>query len=172
MSPISPAVTRYAAHAPVTPRQIEFINSLKVERRVPGTLLEEYRRLWRRNEFDANTASRMIAEMMYFPLIEKEYTKKVSLEGIHNVNGQIIKIQRSQESGYLYAKVLLQELSGKWSFTHLQGGLKLVSEATKITLEDAKKYGQLYGTCCMCGRTLTDERSIAAGIGPVCAEKV
>lgn len=172
MAPMTDAVKRYATGVPATKAQIDFINVLKAERRVPEPLLTEYRRLWKNKEFNANTASKMISEMMFFPTIEKVYTKNESLEGIHNVNGQIIKIQRSQNSGYLYAKILTEELTGKWSFTRLQGGLKLVSAATKISLADAKKYGKMYGTCCICGRTLTDEKSIAAGIGPVCAERV
>jgi hypothetical protein len=32
-------------------------------------------------------------------------------------------------------------------------------------------YGRLTGTCGACGRPLEDETSVAAGIGPVCAEK-
>lgn len=30
---------------------------------------------------------------------------------------------------------------------------------------------KLYGVCCRCGRTLTDENSISEGIGPICATK-
>ena len=33
------------------------------------------------------------------------------------------------------------------------------------------RYGQEIGSCGVCGRSLTDERSRAAGIGPVCAQK-
>jgi len=33
------------------------------------------------------------------------------------------------------------------------------------------KYGKLAGRCCSCGRELTDDDSIEAGIGPVCARK-
>jgi hypothetical protein len=40
-----------------------------------------------------------------------------------------------------------------------------------MTLDQAKAFGALYGACCNCGKTLTDERSIEAGIGPVCARK-
>lgn len=32
-------------------------------------------------------------------------------------------------------------------------------------------YGRLIGSCGVCSRTLTNPQSIAAGIGPVCAEK-
>ena len=37
--------------------------------------------------------------------------------------------------------------------------------------EVARKYGRETGMCCVCNRTLTDAESIAAGIGPICAEK-
>ncbi len=48
---------------------------------------------------------------------------------------------------------------------------KLASNPTteKLQLDEAKLFGQLYGVCCACGRLLTDENSIAAGIGPICA---
>jgi hypothetical protein len=38
-------------------------------------------------------------------------------------------------------------------------------------LEAVKEIGLATGTCCCCGRTLTDEYSIQNGIGPVCAKK-
>ena len=37
--------------------------------------------------------------------------------------------------------------------------------------EAAKAYGQRTGNCCICGRELTAEDSIARFIGPICAEK-
>jgi hypothetical protein len=33
----------------------------------------------------------------------------------------------------------------------------------------ARDYGKRTGTCCCCGRELTDPVSIANGIGPICA---
>jgi hypothetical protein len=35
----------------------------------------------------------------------------------------------------------------------------------------AKAYGIKTGTCSCCGRTLTDPKSISAGIGPICADR-
>lgn len=35
----------------------------------------------------------------------------------------------------------------------------------------AKNFGLLSGICCSCGRDLTAEDSVAAGIGPICATK-
>lgn len=37
--------------------------------------------------------------------------------------------------------------------------------------EAQKAYGKLWGVCGACGRMLEDEDSIAAGIGPICAQK-
>lgn len=47
----------------------------------------------------------------------------------------------------------------------------LPKNAVLMPLEDAKAFGRIYGFCVRCGRTLTDEESIAAGIGPVCSGK-
>ena len=54
---------------------------------------------------------------------------------------------------------------------------KLVADvkAGKLTLmtpDDAKRFGDLYGVCFKCSRTLTDPESIAQGYGPVCAGKM
>lgn len=43
-----------------------------------------------------------------------------------------------------------------------------IREDMKLTHEDAKAFGALYGMCCNCGRLLTNEVSIYLGIGPVC----
>ncbi len=41
-----------------------------------------------------------------------------------------------------------------------------------MTLEQAQEFGKLYGVCCRCAADLTDEDSIARGMGPVCAGKM
>ena len=38
-------------------------------------------------------------------------------------------------------------------------------------LESAKLYGKVTGQCGICSKTLTNPDSIAAGIGPICAQK-
>jgi len=115
--------------------------------------------------------------------------------------GEIFKVQFNKAQGdgrRLYAKRLVLELGDNagatkvvtsipmteelepgeealqvWgaTFEYASGAMRWLDGAWKMSLEEAKKFGALYGTCCVCGRTLTDEKSIAAGIGPVCAEK-
>lgn len=49
--------------------------------------------------------------------------------------------------------------------------LPVLRDLENDPLGTAKAHGKLAGRCCSCGRELTDENSIAAGIGPICAEK-
>lgn len=85
-------------------------------------------------------------------------------EGMHYVDGTVWKVQRSQH-GRLYAKELVD---GRFEYRGARP-LAALSDATMMTLEDAQEFGKLYGVCCRCAAVLTDEDSIAAGIGPVCA---
>ena len=51
-----------------------------------------------------------------------------------------------------------------------------VVEELKIIMEDpeaaSRAYGKLVGCCGVCGRKLEDEKSVAAGIGPICEAKM
>lgn len=101
-------------------------------------------------------------------------------EGIHFLpsegeRGTVLKVQRAVHgSGKLYAKRLVppppggNARDGEWVYEGRNGAFRSLSEDTLMTLEDAQEYGHLYGVCCRCGALLTDEQSIADGIGPVC----
>lgn len=104
--------------------------------------------------------------------------------GMYRMDGTIYKVQKAVHgSGYLYAKKLVKTeqtfdmqrgFKGKdgWAFEYAPGIIYKLRPEHRMTLEEAKEFGALYGTCCVCGRTLTRESSIEAGIGPVCAGKV
>jgi len=50
----------------------------------------------------------------------------------------------------------------------------IVALLTAFAADPAKvatAYGKLIGSCCFCGITLTDQRSVTVGYGPICAEK-
>ena len=88
-------------------------------------------------------------------------------EGMYRMDGRIFKVQRAiHGSGHLYAKELTTD-----GFVYAGGIVHKLNSSHRMTLEQAKEYGALYGTCCVCGIALTNEKSIAAGIGPVCATK-
>lgn len=98
-------------------------------------------------------------------------------DGIYRLpDGTIYKVQQAvHRSGWQYAKRLVVTENGTEStvsFVYEPGGISRIRPEYAITKEEAEKFGQLYGVCVLCGRTLTDEGSIAAGIGPICAGKM
>lgn len=123
----------------------------------------------------------------------KTERQPVTEDGMYRVprTGEIFKVQFNKAQGdgrRLYAKKMVGYsddgmIEGGWlagrepidgleiRFEYAAGAMKWLDASWKMTLEEAKAFGALYGTCCVCGRTLTDERSIAAGIGPICANK-
>ncbi len=101
----------------------------------------------------------------------KRYADKQRTEvedGMYALSNNVyIKIIRAVHgSGHQYAKLWQPETS-TWEM--LRGGVKLVARSgTRMTVDDAKRFGALYGQCCVCGRMLTNEESIKDGIGPIC----
>lgn len=74
--------------------------------------------------------------------------------------------------GALYVKNDDGDYLGKIIGTQYTG--KPAPALTAIAVDprgEAIKYGQRTGTCSCCGRQLTNEGSIEAGIGPICASK-
>lgn len=61
-----------------------------------------------------------------------------------------------------------KRFQGKLARQHEALAVLMGAESTK---EFGKAYAQISGNCYVCGRTLTTPESIAAGIGPICAEK-
>jgi hypothetical protein len=92
---------------------------------------------------------------------------------------EIYKVYRGQ-SGRMLAKVLVVDvhgdaahgIQGEAHFEYVGMANRFVKSDQRMTLEQAKGYGAIYGVCCVCSATLTDETSIAAGIGPVCGKRV
>jgi hypothetical protein len=93
----------------------------------------------------------------------------VTEQGMYQLpNGAIYRVQKSRESGNLYAKRLAE--SG--GFEYEQGAITRLSPADRMTLEQAKAFGVETGLCCVCGAFLTDPKSVSRGIGPVCSSRV
>lgn len=146
--------------------------------------LNEIRSLWAAARRSRSAMADYIDRLI---LTQREW-RLTAPEGMHRLpDGRIFKVQRAvHRSGHPYAKQLVLDFdcddcdSGTpcgngctptVQFVYVPGALRELGPTTVMKLEEAKAFGALYGTCCVCGRTLTDENSIAAGVGPVCAEK-
>lgn len=95
-------------------------------------------------------------------------------DGMYVLDGVIFKVQHAVHgSGNQYAKRLVAGTPGeRASFEYAPGIVRQLRPEHRMTIEAAREFGALYGTCCQCGAVLTNEDSIEAGIGPVCASKI
>lgn len=90
-------------------------------------------------------------------------------DGIYFKDGVVYKVIHAVHgSGKQYAKALNTD-SGR--FEYAAGAIRNLTPAHRMTREQASEFGHLYGICCACGATLTDETSIELGIGPVCGKR-
>jgi hypothetical protein len=95
----------------------------------------------------------------------------VTEPGMYAHAGVFYKVQLSR-AGRLYAKRVVITDTGAGHevvFVYQAGAVSALAATDRLTADQAREFGMLYGTCCNCGITLTDERSVAAGYGPVCA---
>jgi len=177
----------------VTEAQVNFIQRLQAER-IPDKAanggLEALRMMWTEKRATRQGASLVIDFLLACPVREvAPVIDEVSIEGMHRLDGQIYKVQVAVHgSGRPYAKRLVTEQVGTCGgcekcdgedrcpvytsrFDYAAGVVRRLSLETRLSLEEAKEFGAVYGTCCVCSRTLTKESSIEAGIGPICAGK-
>ena len=109
-------------------------------------------------------------------------TPAVTEDGLYRTpDGQIYKVQVAlYGSGRLYAKQLVELAAPRilkndkirtHAFEIEHSAISRLTPAMKMTREEAMVWGKLYGTCCRCGLSLTDDASIDRGLGKICFTK-
>jgi hypothetical protein len=82
---------------------------------------------------------------------------------------RFFKVKNGRRAGFVFLDI---QASDEW---HSIRNLTRIRKIVALIAEDPKaamvRYGHELGECGRCGRTLTDEASRAAGIGPVCIDK-
>lgn len=95
-------------------------------------------------------------------------TPKVQ-EGVYKVGEDVYKVRTAVHgSGNLYASKWSPE-DKKWIYVG-QRVFSRLTDKTRMTAEEAKAWGKLYGRCVRCHLPLTDEISQAHGYGKKCAQ--
>lgn len=97
---------------------------------------------------------------------------ELSDSGIYQVGETVYKVYANQAQTRMLAKELKVLHTGATTWEYVGMAARFVRKNQRITQEQAEKFGKIYGVCAICGRTLTDEQSIAQGIGPVCIKKM
>lgn len=85
---------------------------------------------------------------------------------VHVVDGTYYRVHIAQQTRRPYAC--------RWDgagWTYDRGAMRLLSETTRATAEQAAAFGHMTGGCVFCSRAIDTPESTAVGYGPVCAAK-
>lgn len=84
----------------------------------------------------------------------------------------VFRFYFGQRSGRVLAKRLMGKGDG-WGYQYVGSAQKAMAKhkLVRMPIEEAKAWGKMTGTCCVCARRLDVPESVEAGIGPVCARK-
>lgn len=93
----------------------------------------------------------------------------------HTVHGRNVQVAKElvllDEAACYVKRVRGKDVTVKAEFTYRgKAGLRGLTADMQMSLEDAKKYGAIYGVCIRCAATLTCEESIERSMGPVCSK--
>lgn len=101
---------------------------------------------------------------------------KVTEPGMYRAADQVYLVQWNKAGTQLYARRLVETLQDtklhKLSFEYDRGAIFRIDSRDRMTLAEVEALGKTSGHCYVCTRKLTVQKSITAGIGPVCAKKV
>lgn len=172
-----------ASFTTATDGQIRFINSLLSERGL--SLDTACIMIFSHDDVEiergyGGTASQMIDALKDMPRPERERPAAPDLDaGMYKVGQEIFRVKISKSSGKPYAEILCHDMimNGNYAdaavwFEYAPGSVRKITPEHRMTLDQCAEFGLLFGTCCVCARTLTKPASIAKGIGPVCEKKI
>lgn len=148
---------------PATEKQIAFAKSL-IAKRVGGKDYENVDLL----TIDRAEVSAIIDTLVNLPIKES-----LVLEvGAYRHKDIVYSVRKNVDNERRYAVTWIADVSGefKWS----ERDYKIVHDINareRLSLKEAMEWGSQSGSCCHCGRPLTDPKSVATGIGAYCAKK-
>lgn len=162
-----------ARYEPAKQESKNYAHKLLRERDPAGTTLGEFTQMEAEELINSATKSGVagiISELEMCPA--RKQPKEELKDGYWKTkDGTIWKAYYSQ-NGRLICKelVVYKDNSHEWTYRGMAN--RFLSAAHLLTLEEAKEFGSIYGFCCVCGRTLTNEISVAEGIGPICSGRL
>lgn len=149
-----------------------------------GIVLDEYGKQVKAGTLDFAGASRAIDTFKEMIATAKPHVPRSATAGAkaepepgmyRQPDGTIVRVYLGQQSGKMLLKQLVGTPNGERTHEYEYVGAaayKLHKDAQPLTLEEAKEFGRMTGSCCVCARRLDNPESVEAGIGPVCGRKM
>jgi hypothetical protein len=101
------------------------------------------------------------------PVAPKVDEDAVTEAGIYQVGDDVYKVQKSRQSGRLYAQKLVD---GRFDYDAGWGAMRFLRASHRMTTEQAAAFGQRFGMC-VNGHPLSDRTSRYFGYGESCANR-
>lgn len=157
-------------------KQVAFINSLLTDRETERAA--GIQNLLNQGDMTSREASDIISHLLAAPkkAVEQAQQGKTPTFRYAIERDGVVKFYRVQKpvagrwAGYTFVHV--QASDELWPVKNPAERKAILAEIEKNPEEAMVRYGRELGQCGHCGRTLTDEASRAAGIGPICADKM
>lgn len=113
-------------------------------------------------------------DLFYRVAARKPEREPIEAEGMYaridpeDLDLDIFRVRKSQ-AGRFYA--LRLDFASE-EFIYEPSAIRGIDPEDRLTLEQAKSLGHMFGRCIVCWAALTDPKSVERGIGPVCAKRV
>lgn len=117
-------------------------------------------------------ASALISILLGTPKVANKNLDEAVPVGFYLKDETVFRVVQSKNSTRRYAKKLEVWSNGQAGWAYDAGAIKTLTLDMVLTLEQAASMGRHFGVCVICGATLSDPKSVEAGIGPVCAKKL
>ncbi len=152
------------ATRPASEKQLALIARLVSEKQLTDAQLEDVAAAT-----SSRDASRVIDRLFAAPRKPQAVAAKAE-PGFYRQGEEFIQVVTTRDGQRTYAKRLVVD-GGSASWQYAPGVGRTLAGLEPATLEQAQAFGMRFGVCMVCCRTLTNPKSIEAGIGPVCASK-
>jgi hypothetical protein len=100
----------------------------------------------------------------------------VTEPGMYRRSGDVFQVIWNKAKTHLYAQRYVPTFVAgqlhKFEFVYDKGAIFTLDAVDRMTVTEVGQLGRDTGWCWVCHRKLTVQKSIEAGIGPVCAKKV
>lgn len=177
-----PAVT--AGSRLATEKQVNFLRSLAARKQADSPATQTIIEDTDFEKLERGLASRMIDSLLRLKdksaVVERreEMASRLpdvpagwyAIDGTQGRETRFYRVDRPVKgrwAGRTFLKV--QSSNEFWPITNRDEVLRVLLEIAVDPDAAGRRYGREIGRCCRCNRTLTDDESRAAGIGPVCA---
>lgn len=165
---------------PATDNQLRFLKNLISQRVFEGDKHLQWKAMCL-SELEGGSltierASKWIDWLKGLPAPAKAASTPADLGYYHPIGdlSTVFVVVENKEKTSRYAKRLVIDGNrGKWQYDHRRVyELGYTDRYVKFTVEEAAALGKQHGLCIICGRTLTDPKSVEAGIGDICKSRL